>query len=200
MRRGLIAMGLTTLLITNWNGGLAQTQPQRESKPTIQFGKTRISGHERYTANVQSKTRTYRLELFRSKQTPVRIEAPDQYLVIEANHLQAQFGYSDQNEPILQQVIADQGVTVRYARPKPFSKLDARARQATYNAEQSMLTLEGDVYLEAEDAFYKTVARNHSRVVVYLEEETQRVEAFASERDGMPQGEIIITPKEQRSP
>ena len=199
MRRGVMVIGLMTLLITNWNGGQAQTQPQSESKPTIQFGKTRISGHERYTAAIQSKTRTYRLELFRSKQMPVRIEAPDQYLVIEANHLQAQFGYSDQNEPILQQVIADQGVTVRYNRPKPFSRLNARARQATYDAEQSLLTLEGDVYLEAEDEFYKTVARNHNRVVVYLEQETQRIEAFASERDGMPQGEIIITPKQQRS-
>jgi hypothetical protein len=198
MLRGLIATALATLLIAGWEGGQAQTQPQRDANPAIQFGKTRITGHVRYLAESQPKTRTYRLKLFRGKQQPVRIEAPDQYLVIEANYLQAQFGYNEQNEPILQQAIADQGVSVRYARPKPFSRLDARARKATYNAEQSMLTLEGDVYLEAEDEFYKTVARNHERVVVYLEEESQRLEAYAIERDGIPRGEIIITPKEQR--
>ncbi len=190
MRRGMLFAVLLTLLA----GLMSQTQ----QKPAVQFGKVRITGHERYTAESQSKKRTYRLELFRSKSQPVRIEAPDQYLVIEANHLQALFGYNERNEPLLQQAIADQGVTVRYARPKPYSRLNARARQATYDAQQSTLTLEGNVFMEAEDDFYHTVARNHERVVVYLGEETQRISADSIERDGIPQGELIITPKGEK--
>ncbi|GBC92747.1 Lipopolysaccharide export system protein LptA [bacterium HR15] len=189
------AIGMTLLL---WLPLLTpQTQPPQERARQIQFGKVRITGYERYTAESQPKTRTYQLKLFRSRQLPVRIEAPDQHLVIEANILQAQLGYNERNEALLQQAVADQGVTVRYARPKPFGTLNARARKATYDAEQSTLTLEGNVFLEAEDDSYHTLARNHERVIVYLGEETQRVEAFSSERNGMPIGELVITPKQK---
>jgi len=176
----------------------SSAQSPQTSPRQIQFGKVRITGYARYTAESQPKNRTYRLELFRSQRQPVRIEAPDQYLTIEANHLQAQLGYNERNEPLLQQAVADQGVTVRYARPKPFSTLNARAQRATYNAQQSTLILEGNVFVEAEDEFYHTVARNHERVTVYLGEESQRIEARSSERDGMPQGELIITPKKSQ--
>jgi len=195
MQRWMIGtIGLTLLAWLLSAQTPTPTQPRQ-----IQFGRVRITGYERYTAESQPKSRTYRLELFRSRQQPVRIEAPDQYLVIEANHLQAQFGYNERNEPLLQQAIADQSVTVRYARPKPFSTLNARARKATYNAEQSTLVLEGNVFVEAEDEFYHTLARNHERVTVYLGEETQRIEARSIERDGIPQGELVITPKKAGS-
>ncbi len=186
----LVAGGLILVLL--------QAQAPQQNPRAVQFGRVRISNYERYTGERNLKARTFRLQLFRSPQRPVRIEAPDQYLVIEANQLQAQLGYSERNEPELQQAVAEQGVVVRYARPQPFSRLNARARKATYNAKQSTLTLEGDVYLEAEDDAYYTVARNHDRLIVYLGEETQRVEAFASQRDGEPQGELIITPKQKQ--
>lgn len=188
-------VGIALLMLP---GGLPNAQTPQAQARQIQFGRVRITGYERYTAESQPKSRTYRLELFRSRQQSVRIEAPEQYLTIEANHLQVQLGYNERNEPLLQQAVAEQGVTVRYARPKPFSTLNARARKATYDAQQSTLTLEGNVSVEAEDEFYHTVARNHERVTVYLGEETQRVEARSIERDGIPQGELVITPKKSQ--
>jgi len=192
-RRWMVGIALLML-----PGGLPNAQTPQAQARQIQFGRVRITGYERYTAESQPKSRTYRLELFRSRQQSVRIEAPEQYLTIEANHLQVQLGYNERNEPLLQQAVAEQGVTVRYARPKPFSTLNARARKATYDAQQSTLTLEGNVSVEAEDEFYHTVARNHERVTVYLGEETQRVEARSIERDGIPQGELVITPKKSQ--
>ncbi|MEN3002230.1 MAG: hypothetical protein ABDI19_10385 [Armatimonadota bacterium] len=193
MRRTAIIIGLL-----GWLGWVLQAQPPQKQPREIKFGTIRITGYERYTAESQPKTRTYRLELIRSRQKPVRIEAPDQYLVIEANRVQAQLGYNEREEPVLQQAVADQGVTVRYARPKPFTMLNARAQTAIYDAEQTTLTLEGNVFVEAEDDFFHTVARNHQRVIVYLGEETQRIEAFSAEREGIPQGELVITPKETK--
>jgi lipopolysaccharide export system protein LptA len=89
-------------------------------------------------------------------------------------------------------------VNFRYDRAKPLSRLDGTAQRVVYDGQKQTVTLEGDVSLDGEDEFYIMRWRNNERIVVYLEEESQRVEAKAKERDGQPIGEMVIEPKRQK--
>ncbi|GIV13308.1 MAG: hypothetical protein KatS3mg021_1590 [Fimbriimonadales bacterium] len=76
-------------------------------------------------------------------------------------------------------------------------RLNATANRADYDDKEQKVTLSGDVSVDSEDEFYRVRWRNNERVVVYLGEESLRVEAEGKLQGGQRRGEMTITSKQQ---
>ncbi|GIV11523.1 MAG: hypothetical protein KatS3mg020_1014 [Fimbriimonadales bacterium] len=132
---------------------------------------------------------------------PVRLESPEQNFTMTCMQLQATLAPDEQNRLTVRDAEASGRVNFRYDRAKPLSRMDGTAQRVRYDGQRQTVTMEGDVSLDGEDEFYRMRWRNNEQIVVYLEEESQRVEAKAKERDGQPIGEMVIEPKRpQESP
>jgi len=173
-----------------------QGLPQQQGGQ-VQFGRVKIN----YTTLVsvrRLKDELITIEVRGRRGVPVRMESPDQYLTLNCASLKATLAPNERNQLVVRDAEAVGEVSFRYDRPKPLSRLDGIARRAVFDAQRQTLTLEGDVSLDGEDEFYRMRWRNNERITLYLEEETQRVEAQSQEREGKPIGEMILEPKERK--
>ncbi|GIV05364.1 MAG: hypothetical protein KatS3mg016_0939 [Fimbriimonadales bacterium] len=173
-----------------------QGLPQQQGGQ-VQFGRVKIN----YTTLVsvrRLKDELITIEVRGRRDVPVRLESPDQYFTLHCASLKATLAPNERNQLVVRDAEATGGVTFRYDRPKPLSRLDGAARRAVFDAQRQTMTLEGDVSLDGEDEFYRMRWRNNERITLYLEEEAQRVEAQSQEREGKPIGEMILEPKERK--
>jgi len=183
------------LLVGVW---LLQGQ-QPQGGQEIRFGKVNI----RYDVLVSArrfKGDTYEVEVRGKRGAPVRVESPDQYFTMTCMQLRATLGPDEQRRLTVRTAEATGQVEFVYNRPQPLSKLNGTAQRVRYDDQKRTVTLEGDVSLDGEDEFYLVRWRNNERIVVYLEEELQRVEAKSKERDGVPLGSMTIEPKGRQTP
>jgi len=184
------------LLIGVW---LLQGQQPPQGRQEIRFGRVTI----RYDVLVSTrrfKGDTYDVEVRGKRGSPVKVESPDQYFTLTCAQLKATLGTDARGRGALRTAEAIEQVEFVYDRPQPLSKLNGTARRARYDDQKRTITLEGDVSLDGEDEFYRIRWRNNERIVVYLEEDLQRVEAKSKERDGVPIGSMVIEPKPPKQP
>lgn len=163
----------------------------------IQFGKVRIN-YDTLVSTRRVKGDQVEIQVRGGRGAPVRLESPEQYFTLTCVQLKATLAPNEQNQLTVRGAEAVGQVNFRYDRPKPLSRLNGTARRVLYDEQQQTVTFEGDVALDGEDEFYKMRWRNNERIVVYLGEETQRVEAQSQTRDGKPIGEMLIEPKERK--
>ncbi|GIV07348.1 MAG: hypothetical protein KatS3mg017_0550 [Fimbriimonadales bacterium] len=163
----------------------------------VQFGRVKIN----YTTLVsvrRLKDELITIEVRGRRDVPVRLESPDQYFTLHCASLKATLAPNERNQLVVRDAEATGGVTFRYDRAKPLSRMDGTAQRVRYDGQRQTVMMEGDVSLDGEDEFYRMRWRNNEQIVVYLEEESQRVEAKAKQRDGQPIGEMVIEPKRPR--
>jgi hypothetical protein len=170
-------------------------QPQQGGQ--IRFGKVNIKYDHIVSLN-RVKDDVVDIQVRGKPGAPVRLDSPEQYFTMTCMLLRATLAPDEQNRLTVRSAEATGRVNFRYDRAKPLSRLDGTAQRVVYDGQKQTVTLEGDVSLDGEDEFYIMRWRNNERIVVYLEEESQRVEAKAKERDGQPIGEMVIEPKRQR--
>ncbi|MCX7925591.1 MAG: hypothetical protein N2554_07260 [Fimbriimonadales bacterium] len=175
-------------------GVCLHAQPQQGGQ--IQFGKVKINYADLdFIRRVKSDVAEIRV--LGKRGAPVRVESPEQYFTMTCLQLQATLAPDEQNRLTVRSAEASGQVNFRYDRSQPLSRLDGTAQRVVYDGKQRTVTFEGDVSLDGEDEFYIMRWRNNERVVVYLEEELQRVEARSKEQGGKPIGEMIIEPKKR---
>ena len=184
------------LLIGVW---LLQGQQPPQGGQEIRFGRVTI----RYDVLVSTrhlKGDVFEVEVRGKRGVPVRVLSPEQYFTMRCMQLKATLGPDERGRLVLRTAEASGQVEFVYDRPQPLSKLYGTARRARYDDQTRTITLEGDVSLDGEDEFYRIRWRNNERIVVYLEEDLQRVEAKSKERDGIPIGSMVIEPKPPKQP
>ncbi len=177
-------------------GVCLHAQPQQGGQ--IQFGRVQIN-YDTLVSTRRVKGDQVEIQVQGGRGAPVRLESPEQYFTLICAQLKATLAPNAQNQLTVRSAEAIGQVNFRYDRPNPLSRLNGTARRVIYEGQQQTITFEGDVALDGEDEFYRMRWRNNERIVVYLEEETQRVEAQSRTRDGKPIGEMVIEPK-QRNP
>ncbi|MCX7925538.1 MAG: hypothetical protein N2554_06990, partial [Fimbriimonadales bacterium] len=155
-------------------GVCLHAQPQQGGQ--IQFGKVKIN-YDRLVSTRRVKGEQVEIQVQGRRGAPVRVESPDQYFTMTCMQLQATLAPDEQNRLVVRSAEASGQVNFRYDRPKPLSRLDGTAQRVLYDGQQQTVTFVGDVALDGEDEFYLMRWRNNERIVVYLEEEQQRVEA-----------------------
>ncbi|MCS6923464.1 MAG: LptA/OstA family protein [Fimbriimonadales bacterium] len=171
-------------------------QPQQRQE--IRFGKVSITGYDEVKGARRFRDDRFEVELQSKPGRRTRLESPDQYLVLTCQSLKAVLGTDEQKRLVVLSAEATGQVNFRYDRPQPLSRLNGTAQRATYDGQQRIVILEGDVSMDGEDEFYIMRWRDNERIVVYLEEELQRVEAKSKERNGVPIGTMTIEPKERK--
>jgi len=179
--------------------GLLQGQQPPQGGQEIRFGRVTI----RYDVLVSTrrfKGDTYEVEVNGRRGSPVRVESPEQYFAMRCMQLKATLGPDEQGRLVLRTAEATGQVEFVYDRSQPLSKLNGTARRVLYDNQKRTVTLEGDVSLDGEDEFYRVRWRDNERIVVYLEEDLQRVEAKSKVRDGVPFGSMVIEPKGKQTP
>jgi hypothetical protein len=177
---------------------LLQGQPPQEGQG-IRFGKVDIR-YDILVSTRRFKGDTYEVEVRGRRGSPVKVESPEQYFTMRCMQLKATLGPDERGRLVLRTAEATGQVEFVYNRPQPLSKLNGTAQRVRYDDQKRTVTLEGDVSLDGEDEFYLIRWRNNERIVVYLEEELQRVEAKSKERDGVPLGSMVIEPKGRQTP
>ncbi|MCS7208847.1 MAG: LptA/OstA family protein [Fimbriimonadales bacterium] len=180
-------------LLISWS-----LQVQSQGGQGIRFGEVRITGYDAIKGVRRYKDDRYEVELLSKPGRLTRLEAPEQYLTLTCQNLKATLGPDPQKRPAVLSAEATGQVTFRYDRPRPLSRLNGTARRVLYDGQKQTVTLEGDVSLDGEDESYIVRFRENERIVVYLEEDLQRVEAKSKERDGIPIGEMTIRLKQQQ--
>ena len=186
----------TALLMGIW---LLQGQQPPQGGQEIRFGRV-IIRYDTLVSTRRFKSDAYDVEVRGKRGSPVRVESPDQYFTLTCAQLKATLGTDARGRGALRTAEATGQVEFVYDRPQPLSKLNGTARRARYDDQMRTLTLEGDVLLDGEDEFYRIRWRDNERIVVYLEEDLQRVEAKSKERDGVPFGSMVIEPKGKQTP
>lgn len=172
---------------------LLQGQPAQDGQE-IRFGKVSIR-YDTLVSTRRLKSDVFEVQVRGGRGIPVRVESPEQYFTMTCAQLQATMGPDNQRRLTLRTAEATGQVSFVYNRPQPLSKLNGTARRVLYDDQKRTVTLEGDVSLDGEDEFYLVRWRDNERIVVYLEEELQRVEATSKTRDGKPIGTMTIEPK-----
>ncbi|MCL6532546.1 MAG: hypothetical protein K6U12_04605 [Armatimonadetes bacterium] len=162
----------------------------------IRFGQLNID-FEQLTSVQRRKDKTITLEVRGSVNNPVVIDAPDQNFRMRTLQLQGVLAPDEKGQMRLQSAAAIGRVEFFYERKEPFARLNATANRADYDDKEQKVTLTGDVSADSEDDFYRVRWRNNERVVVYLGEESLRVEAEGKLQGGQRRGEMIITSKQQ---
>jgi hypothetical protein len=184
------------LLIGVW---LLQGQQPPQGGQEIRFGRVTI----RYDVLVSTrrlKGDVFEVEVRGKRGVPVRVLSPEQYFTMRCMQLKATLAPDERGRLVLRTAEASAQVEFVYDRLQPLSKLNGTARRALYDDQKRTITLEGDVSLDGEDEFYRIRWRDNERIVVYLEEDLQRVEAKSKERDGIPIGSMVIEPKSPKQP
>ncbi len=171
-------------------------QPQQGGQ--IQFGKVRIN-YDTLVSTRRVKGDQVEIQVRGGRGVPVRVESPEQYFIMSCAQLKATLAPDEGNRLTVRSAEATGQVNFRYDRSNPLSRLNGTARRVLYDGQQQTVTFEGDVALDGEDEFYLMRWRNNERIVVFLEEDIQRVEAQSQTRDGKPVGEMVIEPK-RRTP
>lgn len=177
------------LIVACWS---LQAQPQEGGR--IRFGKVTIR-YDTVGFIRRVKTDLAEVQVQGRRDAPVRLESPEQYFTLTCLQLQATLARDDQNRLAVRSAAASGQVNFQYNRPKPLSRLNGTAQRVLYDEQQRTVTLEGNVSLDGEDEFYIVRWRNNERIVVYLEEDLQRVDAQSRQQNGEPIGEMIIEPK-----
>lgn len=167
-----------------------------QDAPRIQFGRLTII-YETLVSTQLRKDRTVTVEVVGSARRPVVVDSPDQNFRMNALRLQGVLAPGERGQMRVQQASAMERVEFFYERKEPFTKLYATANRADYDEKQQTVTLTGDVSVDSEDEFYQVRWRNNERVVVYLGEESLRVEAQGKPQDGGRRGEMVIVSKQQ---
>ncbi len=175
--------------------GVGLLHGQQSQGGLIQFGKVSIRYYKLDYSQFKGEIREVETRGIRG--FPVRVESPEQYFTLTCARLKATLGPDNQRRPAVRTAEAIGQVEFVYNRPQPLSKLNGTAQRVLYDDQKRTVTLEGDVSLDGEDEFYFIRWRDNERIVVYLEEELQRVEATAKMRDGAPIGVMTIEPKKQ---
>jgi hypothetical protein len=178
--------------------GLLQGQ-QPQSDQVIRFGKVDIQ-YDTLVSTRRLKGDTFEVAVRGKRGAPVRVLSPEQYFTMRCTQLKATLGPDEQGRLVLRTAAASGQVEFVYDRPQPLSKLNGTAQRVLYDDQKRTITLEGDVSLDGEDEFYRIRWRDNARIVVYLEEDLQRVEAKSKERDGVPIGSMVIEPKSPKQP
>lgn len=162
----------------------------------IRFGQLNID-FEKLVSIQRRKDRTITLEVSGSANNPVIVDSPDQNFRMRTLLLQGVLAQDERGQMRLQSAAAIGRVEFFYERKEPFARLNATASRADYDDKEQKVTLSGDVSAESEDDSYRVRWRNNERVVVYLGEESLRVEAEGKLQGGQRRGEMIITSKQQ---
>lgn len=162
----------------------------------IRFGQLNID-FEQLTSIQHRKDKTIMLEVRGSANNPVVVDSPDQNFRMRTLRLQGVLAQNEQGQMRLQSAAAIGRVEFFYERKEPFTRLNATANRADYDDKEQKVTLSGDVSVDSEDEFYRVRWRNNERVVVYLGEESLRVEAEGKLQGGQRRGEMTITSKQQ---
>ncbi len=191
MKRVACLWGVVALLV-----GYALAQQAQERG--ITFGNITLQ-YERLKSSQRRKDNTITVEVEGRRQNPVFVNAPDQYFTMSSLRMQAVLATNEQGQFVLQSAQSEGQVVFRYNRKEPFSRIEATANRALYDAKTQTLVVSGDVVVNAEDDFYTMEWRDNEQMTIYLGEEEQRVEATGRERDGTRRGTMTITPKKKAS-
>lgn len=170
----------------------------QQTDSRIQFGRLSIV-YERLVSTQLRKDKTVTVEVVGSARRPVSVDAPDQNFRLTTLRLQGVLAPSDQGQMEVRSASAIGHVEFFYDRKEPFTKLYATANRADYDEQQKTVTLTGDVSVDSEDEFYQVRWRENDRVVVYLGQESLRVEAEGKPRDDGRRGEMVIIAKQTKS-
>ncbi len=189
MKRVMHGLIILTLL---GSFGLAQQAQERG----ITFGNITLQ-YDKLRSTQRRKDNTITVEVEGTRQNPVVVNAPDQFFTMSSLKMQAVLTTNEQGQFILQSAQSEGQVVFRYLRKEPFSRVDATANRATYNAQTETLVVSGDVVVKAEDDFYLIEWRDNEEMTLYLGEEEQRVVATGREQGGTRRGTMTITPKER---
>ncbi|MER3403202.1 MAG: hypothetical protein C4336_02355 [Armatimonadota bacterium] len=175
-------------------GALAFAGFTQQADSRIQFGRLSIV-YERLVSTQLRKDKTVTVEVVGSARRPVSVDAPDQNFRLTTLRLQGVLAPSEQGQMRVQSASAIGRVEFFYDRKEPFTKLYATANRADYDEQQQTVTLTGDVSVDSEDEFYQVRWRENERVVVYLGQESLRVEAQGKPRDDGRRGEMVVIAK-----
>lgn len=190
--RAMRWLGMALLLLA---ASVQSQQPQRTQE--IRFGTVRIT-YDTLVSTRRLKGDIVEVEVRGGRGLPVQLESPDQYFTMTCAQMKATLAPNEQRQLTVQSAEASGTVNFRYNRPQPLSRLNGTARRVLYDSTKQTVTFEGDVSLDGEDEYYVMRWRENERIVVYLEEETQRVEAQSKVRDGVPIGTMTIEPKRRQ--
>ncbi|MDW8050937.1 MAG: LptA/OstA family protein [Armatimonadota bacterium] len=175
----------------------ASLYPQQQGGQEIRFGAVQIS-YDTLVSTRRIKDEVVEVEVRGGRGIPVRLDSPEQHFSMTCAQLKATLAPNEQRQLTVRKAEATGQVNFRYNRPQPLSRLNGYAQRVVYESEKRTITFEGNVSLDGEDEFYIMRWRDNERIIVYLAEDLQRVEAISKVRDGVPVGTMTIQPKQRQ--